>query len=73
MGMISSLKVGYKTLVLKQLLDLFDEEGGFELEGEIRKRGSAGCKGLYFGGKTTVLDAMKTLHVIWSNNVKYAT
>ena len=36
MGMIASLKVGYKTLMINQLLDLFDEEGGFKLSGERR-------------------------------------
>ena len=31
MGMIISLKVGYKTPMFNQSLDLFDEEDGFEL------------------------------------------
>ena len=73
MGMIASLKVGYKTLMLNQLLDIFDEEGKFGLAGERRKQQTAGCKGLAFGGKATVLDAMKILHAIWSNDRKYAT
>ena len=73
MGMIASLEVGYKTLMLNQLLDIFNEEGGFELSGERRQLQRSGCKGLAFGGKATVLDAMKILHVIWSNNGKYAT
>ena len=71
--MIASLKVGYKTLILNPLLYLFDEEGGFEMAGDIRKRQRDGCKGFYFGDKATVLDAIKILHVIWSNNGKYAT
>ena len=71
--MIASLKVGYKTLMINQLLDLFDEEGGFELAGERRKQQRDWCKRLNFGGKATVLDAMKILHVIWSNNGNYAT
>jgi hypothetical protein len=32
MVMIASLKVGYKSLMLNELLDLFDEGGGFETE-----------------------------------------
>ena len=48
MVMIASLEVGYKMLMLNQLLDLFYEEGGFELAGERRKLQRAGCKGLSF-------------------------
>ena len=44
MGMIVSMEVGYKTLILNQLLDLFDEEGGFEISGERRKRQRDRCK-----------------------------
>ena len=72
MGMIASLKVGYKTLMLNQLLDLFDEEGGFELATERRKKQKKGCKGLRYGGKATVMDAIKILHGIWSRDDKYA-
>ena len=73
MGMIAFLKVGYKTLMLNQLLGIFDEEGGLELAGDIRKRQKDWFKGLDFGGKATVLDATKILHVIWSDNGKYVT
>lgn len=31
MGMISTLKVGYKTVILQKLLDVFDVEGGYKL------------------------------------------
>ena len=73
MDMIASLKVGYNTLMLNQLLDLFDKEGGFKLIEERRKQQRYGCKGLGFGRKATVLGAMKILYVLWSNNGKYAT
>ena len=73
MVMIVPLKVGYKTIMLNQLLDLFDEEDGFKLAENRRNRQRPGCKRLDFGGKATVLDTMKILHIIWSNNGKYAT
>ena len=38
MSMIAPLDVGYKTLMINKLLDLFDEEGGFELAGEKRNQ-----------------------------------
>jgi hypothetical protein len=72
MGMIASLKVGYKTFMLNELLDLFDQEGGFELAAERRQKQKKGCKGLRFGGKATVMDAIQLLHGIWSRNDKYA-
>ena len=34
---------------------------------------NAGCKGSDFGEEATVMDAMKILHVNWSNDEKYAT
>ena len=30
MGMIESLKVGYKSIILTYLLNIFDEEGGYK-------------------------------------------
>jgi hypothetical protein len=46
MGMIASLKVGYKMRMLEKLLAIFDEDGGYEAAGEARKIRKAGCKGL---------------------------
>ena len=72
MGIIASIKVGYKVLMLNQLLDLFDEDGGYELAVERRKKQKPGCKGLAFGGKATVLDAIKILDSIWRKDSTYA-
>lgn len=51
MGMISTLKVGYKTVVLQILLDVFDVEGGYKLASIERGKHMRGCKGLAFGGR----------------------
>ena len=72
MGMIAALKVGYRTLYLSSLLQLFDVENGYEMAAERRKRQAAGCKGLAFGGKATVLDAIDIIHHIWNEDDKYA-
>ena len=48
MGMIASLKVGYRVKM------------------------SSGMKGLDYGGKATVLDAMKILQQLWEDDHKYA-
>lgn len=70
--MIASLKVGYKAIMLGKLLDTFDSEGGFEGAAKERKQQKRGCRGLDFGGKATILDAMNILKEIWSRDGKYA-
>ena len=37
MGMISTLKVGYKIVMLQEFLGVFDVEGGYNLAMEARK------------------------------------
>lgn len=72
MGMIAALKVGYRTLYLSSLLELFDEENGYEMAAERRKKQPAGCKGLAYGGKATVLDAIEIIDRLWKKDDKYA-
>ena len=72
MGMIASLKVGYKTKILMQLLEVFDKEGGYEEAARLRKSTRKGCRGLQLGGKATILDAMYILDEIWKNDARYA-
>ena len=73
MGMIANLKVGYKSKMLRMLLDVFDVEGGYEAAAKARKQIKKGCRGLEYGGKATILDAMLIIKEIWSMNQKYAT
>ena len=73
MGMIASLKVGYKVRMLKILLSIFDVEGGYASAAVARRGVKDGCKGLDLGGKATVLDAMNILISIWNGDNKYAT
>jgi len=65
MGMIGSLKLGYRMLYLHTLLELFDREGGFEEAAELRKKQKRGCKGIDYGGKPHILDAMEMIASIW--------
>jgi len=73
MGMIAALKVGYKTIMLTKLLSIFDEDGGYQSAFERRKKQPPGCKGIDFGGKATILDAIEIIHDIWSKDDKYAS
>ena len=73
MGMITSLKIGYKTKMLGNLLTIFDEKSGYENVARRRITTPKGCCGLDVGGKATILDAMLILDGIWKEDGKYAT
>ena len=67
MGMIAAaLKVGYKAMFLRYLLDIvFDKEGGYEAAAASRARQRRGCRGLQHGGKPHLLDCMTMLKDIF--------
>ena len=73
MGIIASLKVGYKAGLLRKLLSVFENPNGFAAVVARRKQAARGCKGLDEGGKAHILDAMKILVEVWSRDDKYAT
>ena len=61
MGMIARLKVGYKLEMLQRLVAIFDLDGGFQQAAISHGRQQRGCKGLAYGGKAHILDAMDIL------------
>ena len=66
MGMIAAaLKVGYKAMFLRYLLDIFDKEGGFKAAAASRALQRRGCRGLQHGGKPHILDCMVMLKDVW--------
>jgi hypothetical protein len=73
MGMIASLKVGYKMQLLGKLLAIFDVEGGHEAACHARMRQRNGCRGIDCGGKPHLLDAMLILFNLWEGDGKHAT
>ena len=73
MGMLASLKVGYKVFMLGRILLIFDSKCGYKKESEILIRQRRDCKELAFGGKANILDAMDILILIWEKYGKYAT
>ena len=72
MGMIAALKVGYCVKMLDSLLAIFDVDGGYASAATARALQKDGCKGLAYGGKATVLDAIEILNSIWNGDNKYA-
>jgi hypothetical protein len=72
MGVLSAIRVGYKHTLLASVLKLFDVEGGYELAAQQRKHQSKGCKGLNFGTKPHILDAMNILKDIWEQDTRYS-
>jgi hypothetical protein len=73
MGMIATLKVGYKMQLLAKLLAIFDIEGGYEAAYNARMRQRMGCRGINYGGKPHLLDVMTILFLLWEGDGKYAT
>jgi len=69
MGMIASLKTGYKSLYLRQLLEIFDNPGGYEQAAVNRGRQRRGQKGIQYGGKPHILDCMTMIKHIWNGDV----
>ena len=72
MGMIASLKVGYKIMVLTLLLKIFDAEDGYESAHQDRAHHHRGCWGIHYGGKIHMLDTMQIIHDLWIRDRKYA-
>ena len=72
-GMISSLKAGYKCTMLEKLLSIFDAEGGYEKAAKERLKLTKGQRGIEFGGKAHVLDAMIICNEIWGRDGRWAT
>ena len=72
MGMIASLKCGYKLTMLEKLLAIFDAEGGYGRAAQARARAKKGTRGLVYGGKAHILDAMQMINDIWNTDGKYA-
>ena len=66
MLIIASLKVGYKTTLLRTLLSVFDMEEGYQNAARQRAQAPHGRKGLIYGRKAMVLDAMIVLNDLCS-------
>ena len=73
MEIISFVKLGYKNMMLNNLLGIFNEEAGYDMSEHIRKHQVRGCKGLDFSGrKSTVSNMINVLNIIWSIENKYS-
>ena len=64
MGIIASLKVGFKQQLLLKYLAIFEMDGGYEVAAKQRMKMKKGCKGVDYGGKPHVLDTLKILDSI---------
>ena len=73
MGIVAAMKVGYRAHMLSIILDIFHEPDGYKNAELARARRPRGCKGVHYGGKATILDAMSFLLEVWEHDSKYAT
>jgi hypothetical protein len=72
MGIIASLKVGFKQQLLLKNLVIFEMDGGYEAAAKQRMKMKRGYKGVDYDGKPCLLDTMKIHDSIWSKNNRYA-
>ena len=70
--MIENFKVGYKTTIFRNLLSVFDMEGGYQNAARQLAQAPRGYKGLIYGAKAVVLDAMIILNDLWLADKKYS-
>ena len=72
MGMISALKLGYKSRMLSVLLDIVDDEAKFLAARTGAKYAGRGKKGLPFACDPHILDAMLLCNAVWNHKDDYA-
>jgi hypothetical protein len=72
MGIISGVKIGYRLVLLRTLLAIFDQRDGYGKAAEIRDDQPRGARGVKYGGKPTILHAMNMALEVWNNDEKYA-
>lgn len=76
MGMISTLKVGYKTTMLRCLLAIVDDPEQYVTAVREGARAKSGMKGIQHAHEPHVWDAMVMCMAAWGAddpNAKYAT
>jgi len=71
MGMIAALKVGYRVVMIRGLLFVFDNHTPEQIT-QLQNDCKRGCKGLAQGAKANVADAIRLIHELWSKDEKYA-
>ena len=73
MGVITSIKVGYKVTLLENLLYKFNIKGGYLRAYAKRKNQNRGYKRIGFVGNPHLLDRVIIIKPIWDyNEDKYA-
>jgi len=65
--MIATLKIGYKLSMLSRLLEICHEPVAFAEAQRLAAHQKGGCKGLAYGCKPHLLDAMEICHELWNS------
>lgn len=72
LGIIATLKIGYKAEMLYKLHYIFNAEASYEGAAKARKFIKTGCRRLVYGLKATISDAMIMLDSVWKVDRKHA-
>jgi hypothetical protein len=68
MGMISALKKRYKSIYLRKLVSLCDDDEAYATAKRLGMGMQSGTAGLAYANKPHILDAMEILHKIWNDD-----
>jgi hypothetical protein len=72
MEIIAGVKVTYRLVLLRTLLAILDQRDAYGEAAKIRIDQPRGARGVKYGGKPTILDAMNMVLEVWNNDEKYA-
>ena len=67
-GMIANTKIGYKLTLLQRLLVILDDPVKAAQAKATAKAQKPGCRGIGYGEKPTILDAMIILKEVWEGS-----
>ena len=73
MGIIQSLKTGYKGNLLEALLHICDDPEMYQQAKTLGDAAPRGCRGLMHASKPHLVDAMNILLKVWTRPDKYCT
>ena len=68
MRVITIMKVGYKSLFLCKLLEIFDSRESYNDIDAAQQFPRRGLRGIEYGGKPHLLDLMNNLKEVWDGD-----
>ena len=68
MGMVATIKMKYKALMLRTLLAICDDEESYKQAIARGRKARRGCKGMEHCAKANLFNALEMLNTVWSDD-----